>query len=72
MHAQPHATLTTIYLLPARLHAQLPEGAGRAQVKERYKDLARRLHPDKCQLAAATEAFQKVSRAYNNLLAHMA
>jgi curved DNA-binding protein CbpA len=47
-------------------------GCGRAAVKDRYKELARLLHPDKCQVPQATEAFQKVARAYQNLSAMMA
>lgn len=51
---------------------QVSAGSGRALVKERYKELARLLHPDKCKVPNATEAFQRVARAYQNLVGMMA
>jgi DnaJ-domain-containing protein 1 len=47
---------------------QLKKGAGAADVKRRYKELARKLHPDKCSIEGATAAFQKVQEAYSELV----
>lgn len=38
-----------------------------AQIKSAYRKAAVRLHPDKCQLDGATEAFQKLSSAFGCL-----
>ena len=42
-------------------------GASQAQCKKAYRRLALRLHPDKCQLPNAEEAFKRVSAAYAGL-----
>jgi hypothetical protein len=47
---------------------QLKKGAGAADLKRRYKELARKLHPDKCSIEGATAAFQKVQEAYSELV----
>jgi curved DNA-binding protein CbpA len=36
-------------------------------VRRRFRHLAMRLHPDKCGLACAEEAFKRVSEAYQLL-----
>lgn len=36
-------------------------------IKKKYKELARMLHPDKCNLEGAKEAFQKIKIAYDRL-----
>ena len=40
-------------------------------VRRAYRDLARRLHPDKCKAPGAKDAFQKLSRAYQNISANL-
>ena len=40
-------------------------------VRQAYRDLARRLHPDKCKAPGAKDAFQKLSRAYQNISANL-
>ena len=42
-------------------------GASRAQCKKAHRRLALKLHPDKCQLSNAEEAFKRVSAAYAGL-----
>ncbi|KAL3130262.1 hypothetical protein ABBQ38_008095 [Trebouxia sp. C0009 RCD-2024] len=39
-------------------------------IKRKYKELAVALHPDKCKAAGATDAFQRLVKAYQNLLKH--
>lgn len=46
---------------------QLLSGCSRAELKKRYKEMAVRLHPDKCSEEGATSAFQRVHKAYQNL-----
>lgn len=46
---------------------QLHVGANLAQVRKNYRALAVILHPDKCKLEGAAEAFQRVNAAYKNL-----
>ena len=41
------------------------------RVRRAYRDLARRLHPDKCKAPGAKDAFQKLSRAYQNISANL-
>ncbi len=45
----------------------LAQGSGGAVLKKRYRELAVRLHPDKCRAEDATAAFQRVHRAYQAL-----
>ena len=47
----------------------LPPNAQMKWVKQSYRELARRLHPDKCKAPGAKDAFQKLSRAYTNITA---
>jgi curved DNA-binding protein CbpA len=47
---------------------RLRRGCGAAALKARYRQLAVRLHPDKCKAKeGAKDAFQKVSQAYDAL-----
>ena len=47
----------------------LPPNAQMKWVKQSYRELARRLHPDKCKAPGAKDAFQKLLRAYTNITA---
>jgi DnaJ-class molecular chaperone len=38
-----------------------------AAIRRSYKQLAVALHPDKCSLEHAAEAFQRLHKAYTNL-----
>jgi len=40
---------------------------GAEAVKRAYRTLAKRLHPDKCTAPRATDAFQRILRAYQRL-----
>ncbi|KAI1695705.1 dnaJ domain-containing protein [Ditylenchus destructor] len=46
---------------------QVPEDASGGLIKKKYRDLALRLHPDKCKIPGADEAFKAVSKAYKKL-----
>eukprot|EP00798_Chlamydomonas_sp_ICE-L_P025856 gene25856-11528_t len=46
---------------------KLHVGSSMAQVKKTYRQLAMALHPDKCKVEGASEAFQRVNQAYNKL-----
>jgi hypothetical protein len=46
---------------------QLKPGCGAAALKKRYKEMAVRLHPDKCKDPQASSAFQRAHRAYQAL-----
>lgn len=54
-------------VLPPSL-LQLQPGATGAAVRRRYRELAVTLHPDKCRSEGASEAFQRLVRAYQSLL----
>jgi DnaJ-domain-containing protein 1 len=41
-------------------------------VKQAYRELAKVLHPDKCKAPGAKDAFQKLSKAYQNINAMQA
>lgn len=47
---------------------QVKTGECSAVIKKKFKELARMFHPDKCKIEGAKEAFQRLSRAYGNLL----
>ena len=46
---------------------KVPVGSALAQIKVSYRRLAMMLHPDKCKLEGAAEAFQKVNASHLNL-----
>lgn len=48
----------------------VPLNAAARQIKMAYMDRARKVHPDKCSHELAHTAFQKVSAAYQSLIAH--
>jgi hypothetical protein len=48
----------------------VPVNAQAKSVKQAYRDLARRLHPDKCKAPGAKDAFQKLSKAYQSISAN--
>lgn len=50
---------------------QLKPGCDKAALKKRYKEMAVRLHPDKCKAADASAAFQRANKAYVALQAHV-
>ena len=45
----------------------LPRGSKKKWLTQSYRELARSLHPDKCALPRAKQAFQRVKEAYENL-----
>jgi DnaJ-domain-containing protein 1 len=45
----------------------LPRGASLAMIKNQYRRLARRYHPDKSKLPDTASRFQAVTEAYHNL-----
>jgi DnaJ family protein B protein 12 len=47
---------------------QLSPGCGSAALKKRYREMAMRLHPDKCGAEGASAAFQRANTAYQELL----
>lgn len=47
---------------------QLKPGCGSAALKKRYREMAVRLHPDKCKADKASDAFQRAHTAYQELL----
>jgi DnaJ-class molecular chaperone len=47
---------------------QLQPGCGSAVLKKRYREMAVRLHPDKCKAEKASDAFQRAHTAYQELL----
>lgn len=51
---------------------QLHPGASMAAVRKSYRALAVALHPDKCKLEGAADAFQRINKAYNSLAKHAA
>ena len=46
---------------------KVPVGSALSQVKVGYRRLAMMLHPDKCKLEGAAEAFQKINASHLNL-----
>ena len=42
----------------------LPPASGREQARKRYRQLALRLHPDKCDHPSADEAFKRIEEAW--------
>ena len=47
---------------------RLQPGCGSAALKKRYREMAVKLHPDKCKAAQASDAFQRAHTAYQELL----
>ncbi|KAK9843550.1 hypothetical protein WJX81_008423 [Elliptochloris bilobata] len=47
---------------------RLAPGASAAALRRRYREMAVALHPDKCKVDGATNAFQRMVQAYQNLL----
>lgn len=47
---------------------RLQPGCGSAALKKRYREMAVRLHPDKCKVEQASDAFQRTHTAYQELL----
>lgn len=45
----------------------LPRGSKKKWLTQSYRELAKSLHPDKCALPRAKQAFQRVKEAYENL-----
>jgi DnaJ-domain-containing protein 1 len=46
---------------------KLQPGADSAAIRKRYREMAVKLHPDKCPTAQAAEAFHRLVRAYQNI-----
>jgi len=51
---------------------RLPEGSGRDTIRQRYREMAKALHPDKCSDPRAKDAFQRLFEAYSNLTSYAA
>ena len=51
---------------------QLPAGAGAAVIRKKYKEMAVALHPDKCKVEGASDAFRRLVQAQQNLLKYAA
>jgi len=47
---------------------KVPPNATSAAVRKAYLQLSKALHPDKCRVDNATDAFQRVTRAYKELM----
>ncbi len=56
-----------IILVAPLFFSQLPAGSGRNDIRSRYRDMAKALHPDKCRAPGAKDAFQRLFEAYTNL-----
>jgi curved DNA-binding protein CbpA len=52
--------------------AQLPAGAAAAEIRRKYKVMAVALHPDKCRIDGAADAFRRIVQAQQNLLKYAA
>ena len=52
--------------------AQLPAGAAASDIRKRYKEMAVALHPDKCCVDGAVDAFRRIVQAQQNLLKYAA
>ncbi len=48
--------------------AQLPAGAAAVEIRRKYKEMAVALHPDKCRVDGAADAFRRIVQAQQNLL----
>ena len=46
---------------------ELVPGVDAAAIRKRYRELAIRLHPDKCKLPGASEAFHRLVKAYQQI-----
>ncbi len=46
-------------------------GTTAAEVRQRYKVLVVRLHPDKCKVEGAAEAFDRVRKAFSSVSASL-
>lgn len=58
-------------VLAARSHLeclQLPQSPSKEALKRKYRTMAVSLHPDKCKVDHATDAFQRLVQAYQALL----
>ena len=51
---------------------QLPAGAGAAVIRKKYKEMAVALHPDKCKVEGASDAFRRLVQAQQNVLKYAA
>eukprot|EP00884_Botryococcus_braunii_P000883 jgi/Botrbrau1/10796/Bobra.0064s0002.1 len=47
---------------------QVQPGTAAADIKRRFREMAISLHPDKCKVEGASDAFQRMAAAYQNVL----
>ena len=65
-------SFSTMHAKPLTLCVQIPENSSVDVIKRARKQLSFRVHPDRCKLPQAKEAFHRVNEAADALLQHRA